>query len=322
MRRRAFIAAAGCAALWPTLGLAQQSVPLVGFLSTRSPEESGEHTAAFLRGLGEMGYLPEQSVAIEYRWGHGDYEQLTALARDLASRRLAVLAAGGDAAALAARAASERIPLVFLIGDDPTRLGLVASLNRPGTNATGVSLVSSALGAKRLELLCELIPQGAVALLVNPTNPNAAAHTQEVQEAARSLGRVVLVVGASTNEELDTALASNTGKAQGLVVQNDPFFDAHRERLAALAAQARLPAIYHIREFPAVGGLMSYGPSLVDAYRDLGLQAGRVLKGVSASELPVIQPTKFELAINLNVAARMGLTVPPGLLARADEVIE
>src|SRR5216683_1742017 len=275
MGRREFITlVGGAAASWPRAARAQQlAMPIVGFLSSRSPEEAAVHTAAFRRGLSETGFVEGQNVAIVYRWAEGHYERLPVLANELVNLRVSVVMSGGGApSALAAKAATATIPIVFVIGDDPVKEGLTASFNRPGGNLTGVSFLTGELGAKRLGLLCELVPNAsAVALLLNP---------------------------------------------------NDPFFDSRRDRIMSLAARNAVPAIYHIREFPAAGGLMSYGASLADAYRQVGNYTGRILKGEKPADLPVMQPTKFELVINLKTAKALGLTVPPSLLARADEVIE
>jgi putative ABC transport system substrate-binding protein len=297
---------------------------LVAFLTTRSPEESAVHTAAFLRGLEETGYVDRRNMAIEYRWARGQYERLPTLAAELAGLRPAVIVAGGDPSALAAKVATKNIPIVFIIGDDPVRLGLVASLNRPAGNATGVSLITSALGAKRLELLCELVPDaGIIGLLVNPSNPNAEAHALEVQTAAQVLGRRLIVLRASLETEFESNFATlRKEEGRALVVENDPFFDTRRDQLVALAAGRALPVIYHISEFPKAGGLMSYGPSLIDGYHQLGIKTGRVLNGANPGDDPVVRPTRFELVINLKAVKALGLDVPDKLLVAADEVIE
>jgi putative tryptophan/tyrosine transport system substrate-binding protein len=326
MRRREFISLLGGAVLAPLAAHAQQrDVPVIAFLSSRSPEEAAGHTAAFLQGLKAFGYVDGQTARIEYRWARGQYERLPALASELTALRPAVIVAGGGVpSARAAKAASPSVPVIFL-GGDPVSAGLVASLNRPGGNATGVSLMSGVLGRKRLELLAQLVPKAdVVALLTNPQDVgDAESHTQDVQAAARTLGRRLIVVGASAEPELErsfTALVA--GGATAVVVQNDPFFDTRRDQLIALAARHKIAAIYHIRELPAAGGLMSYGPSLADAYHQVGIQAGRILKGANVADLPVVQPTHFELVLNLNTAKALDLPVPPTLLAQADEVIE
>ena len=315
---------AGAALAWPNGLRAQGARPRVGFLSTRAPDEAAGHTAGFLRGLRDSGFTDPETMTLEYRWARGDYAQLPALARELIAARPAVVAAGGDPAALALRAASATVPTAFLIGDDPVRIGLVESLNRPGRNATGVSLITSALGAKRLEILARLVPSARkIALLLNPTNPNAREHAREVLAAAQGLGREIAPVEARAAAALPAAVTE--AKRQGgaaLIVQNDPFFDTQRDRLVALAAEHALPAIFHIREFPLAGGLVSYGPNLAAAYRELGRQAGRLLQGADPATLPVVRPNTFEFVINLRAAKALGLAVPDALLVAADDVIE
>jgi putative ABC transport system substrate-binding protein len=327
MDRRTFISTAACSVIAiPFIAHAQQpAIPIVGFLSTRSPEESADHTAAFRRGLSEMDYFEGQNVVIEYRWANGRYERMRALASELVSLRAAVIAAvGGAPSALAANAATATIPIVFLMGDDPVKYGLVASLNRPARNVTGVSFRTGELGAKRLGLLGELVPSASViALLLNPNNPEAEPQRQDVQTAALALGRRLLVLRASTETEIKSAFAKLIQERVGaLVVENDPFFDSQRDQLMAFAARNSMPAIYHIREFPAAGGLMSYGASLTNAYREVGTYTGRILKGTKPADLPVMQSTRFELVINLKTAKALGLTIPQSLLLRADEVIQ
>jgi len=327
MWRRDFVSLVGGATVsWPLAPRAQQrAMPVIGFLSSRSPRESEPAVAAFGRGIGEAGYVEGQNVAIDFRWEEGRYDRLPALATELVKMKPAVMvAAGGEPSAFAAKAATKTVPIIFVIGDDPVRLELIATFNRPGGNATGVSLMASALGSKRLELICELVPDaGTVGLLVNPNNVTAEAHTQDVQAAAKALGRKLLVLRAGSESEFEASFATLKQSGGGaLVVENDPFFDSQREKLVALAAGHAIPTIYHVHEYPAAGGLLSYGPSLVDAYHLLGVQTGRVLKGEKPADMPVQQPTKFELAINLKIARALGLTVPPSILARADEVIE
>jgi len=327
MRRREFITLlSGAAATVPFAVRAQQpTAPPIGFLSSRSPEESAGHAAACLEGLKAFGYVDGKTATVRYRWAKGEYERLPSLAKELAGLNPAVMIAGGGTpSARAAKAATSSIPILF-VSSDPVAAGLVVSLSRPGANVTGVSIMSGELGGKRLELLAQLVPHAdVVAWLTNPKDRgDAESQAHDVQVAARTLGRRLVVVGASTEAELEQSLSALvTSGAGALVVQNDPFFDSRRDQLIALAAEHRIPAIYHIREFPAGGGLMSYGPSLADAYHQAGIMAGRILKGASVADLPVVQPTRFELVINLKTAGALGLKVPPSLLAQADEVIE
>src|SRR5437588_11759143 len=305
MRGREFITLVGGVAAWPLVARAQQSLPLIGYMTSRSSKDSEPHTAAFLRGLGEAGYVPGQNVRIEYRWADGHYERLPDIAAELAKLPLAALvAAGGEPSAIAAKSATALVPIIFLIGGDPVRAGLTASLNRPGANATGISFVTAELGGKRVNLIAELVPNAAtIALLVNPKMAETGAHIQSARAGADALGRRLLVLHASISAELAPELDSIVKDGAGaLVVQNDPFFDSQRDRLIALAAQYSVPAIYHIREYPAAGGLMSYGASLLDTYRQVGAMTGQVLKGEHLQDIPVLQPTRFELVINLKTA--------------------
>jgi ABC-type uncharacterized transport system substrate-binding protein len=326
LRRRDFMTLlGGAAATWPLAAVAQQpSKPVVGFLSPQSAIASAHLLAAVRRGLNESGLIEGQNVAIEPRWAEGRYDRLPALAAELIHHPVTVLVASAPPAAVAAQAATSTIPIVFSSGADPVRLGLVAGLNRPGGNITGVSHFSLALEAKRLEILHELVPDAArIAVLVNPTLPGAEAITDEMQAAARALGVKVHVVNASSEDDLDAAIASIVGAAaRGLVVASDPFFLSRRDRLVSAVARRAIPAIYQFREFAAAGGLVSYEANLADGYRLVGVYAGRIIRGEKPADLPVVQPSKFELVINLTTAKALRLEVPPMLIARADEVIE
>ncbi len=326
MRRWEFITVLGGAGVALPLGVhAQlQPMPVIGFLGSGSYDTYVDLLPAFRRGLNEAGYVEGKSVAIEFRWGDGGYDRLSALAMGFVNRPVAVIAAASLPAALAAKAATSQIPVVFASGGDPVSDGLVASLNRPGGNVTGVTNFFGQLGVKRLELLREMIPAiSIIAVLINPNNANAHARLAEVQKAARAMGQKIQVFNASTASEIDTAFTNLVRQGAGaLLVGDDPIFITQRLRIVALAAQHSLPAIYYIRRFADAGGLMSYGISFSDSYLQFGLYVGRVLKGARPSDLPVMQPTKFEFVINLKTATALGLTVPGTLLARADEVIE
>jgi len=327
MRRRQFVSLSGIATgTWSLAALAQQSsMPVIGFLSSRSPGESASNVDAFHQGLKETGYVDGANVSIEYRWAEGQYDRLPALAAELVRRQVAaIVATGGNAPALAAKAATEKIPIVLISGSDPVRAGLVASLNRPGGNVTGVTFIATALLAKRLELLHQLVPKATrVGVLVNPSYPDSDLQQQELREAAEAMKQQVHVVTASTVGDIDAAFATFVQqRPDALLVANDPFFDGRRAQIVALAEHHTLPAIYPDRAYVAEGGLVSYGSSLADSYRRVGIYAGRILKGAKAADLPVEQPTTIELIINRKTAEALGLTIPPSILSRADEVIE
>ena len=326
MRRREVIALLGSAAAWPLAARAQQPIPTIGFLHSQSPEALADALPGFRQGLKEAGYSEGENVAIEYRWAENQLDRLPALAGDLVRKGVAVIVAGGGSATpLAAKAVTTAIPVVFNMGDDPVKLGLVPSLSRPGGNLTGVNFFAVELTAKRLELLRELVPGAArVAVLVNPANPaDSEPIVHDAQAAARAMGLQILVLGATSSKEIDAAFATLAReRPDALLVGTGPPLTARRVRLAQLAAYHKIPAIYALRQTVEIGGLISYGASLREAYRQVGIYSGRILKGASPSDLPVVQSTKFELVINLLTAKLLGLDVPPSLLARADEVIE
>jgi putative ABC transport system substrate-binding protein len=327
MRRREFIAwLGGATAVLPFPSGAQQSEPVViGFIGSGSPADQANLVAATLQGLNEAGYTDGQNCRVEFRWAEGSYDRLPALAADLVSRRVTVIiAAGGSDPGRAAKAATSNIPIVFITAADPVTTGLVSSLNRPEANLTGISMVGAALEAKRFELLHELLPDvAAVGVLINPNYPAAKTQTNEVLEATARLGVRLVLRNASTAAEIDAAFAAFVQeKAGALLLCNDPFLGSQREKLATLARGSNLPAISFRREFPDAGGLLSYEPLFADGYRQAGIYAGKILKGARPSELPVMQPIKFELVVNLKTAKAMGLTIPESFLLRADEVIE
>jgi putative ABC transport system substrate-binding protein len=330
MKRREFIAGLGVAAtssfVRPLAVRAQQSpMPVVGYLSSRSPGESETVVSAFRQGLGESGYVVGQNVEIAYRWAEGHYDRLPTLAAELVGLKVAaILAAGGPPSALAAKKATSAIPIIFSAADDPVGLGLVESLNRPGGNITGMSLFNSVLGAKRLSLLHELVPSaGTIAYLANPANPSAQLEVKALLEGAKASGIDLQVLYASNDQEVEAAFARITELHAGaIIVAGEPYFDSRRAAIVRLAARYAIPASYGWRENVAMGGLLSYETSIADSYRNSGIYCGRILKGEKPADLPVMQPTKFEMTINLKTAKALGLTVPPALLTGADEVIE
>ena len=300
-------------------------MPVIGYLSARSPDDTAHLVAAFHRGLGEQGFVEGQNVTIEYRWALGQYDRLPAMVTELVRRPVTVLTAtGGEPAALAAKAATSTIPIVFTVGGDPVKQGLVASYNRPGGNATGVSLLTSPLEPKRLGLLRELVPQATtIGVLLNPNLPQSGSQLSDVQEAARTINLQIRVLRASTDREIESAFETiATQRIRALAVTADPFFDTRREKLVALAARNAVPTMYHFREYVLAGGLVSYGIDASDGYRLVGVYTGRVLKGVKPEELPIMQATKFQLVINLKTAKALGIKISDNLLSLADEVVE
>jgi len=325
MRRREFITLGGAVVAWPLSARAQQPVPVIGFLSSGGKRAFAPMVAGFVRGLRESGFTEGQNVLIEYRWAEGEYGRLPEMANELARRPVTVLmASGGTVAARAAKEATSTIPIVFSTADDPIANGLVASMNRPGANITGVAFLSTELAGKRLGLVRELVPQPkSVALLVNAGNSESGTIVKDTQNAASSMGIRLVLLDARTEGDIDVAFKTAAHEHVGaLIVGTDPLYYIHRDRVIALAAREVLPTVYFLRDFVVSGGLMSYGSSFPDSYREAGVYVGRIMKGEKAGNLPVIQPTKFELAINLKTARALGLTIPSGVLAIADEVIE
>ena len=327
MQRRKFIhLGIGSAVLWPLIARAQTpSTPVIGFLNAQKSAEFGHVVKAFQQGLSEAGFTEGKNVRIEYRWAEGRYGRLDELARDLVGRRVSVIAAtGGDASALAMKQVTQEIPVVFTIGGDPVELGLVKSFNRPGGNLTGLTQYTAALEGKRLELFHQLLPrETAIAMLVDPNNPNIAMQLRDLPEAARAIGIQLSILKASNENEIDLAFAALEKQKPGaLFVASDPFFNSRRAQLVAQVTRLSIPAIFHQREFATAGALISYGSSAIDMYRRAGLYTARILKGDKPADLPVLQPVKFELVINLKTAKVLGIDVAPSLLAAADEVIE
>jgi putative ABC transport system substrate-binding protein len=325
MNRRELIAVAGAAAVtWPFAARAQ-TMPVIGFLHSGLRDAFQRPLAAFHQGLGDAGFVEGRNVTVEYRWAENRYDQLPAMAADLVSRGVSVIATPGSTpAALAAKAASSDIPLVFLIGNDPVKLGLVASFNAPGGKVTGVSFLINALEAKKLELMHKLVPAAStIGVLLNPKNPLVDTQLKDVQGAARTLGLKIVALNVGSEADIDAAFANMGDQHVGaLLVTADPALTSWRDKMIALAARNAIPTVYHLREFTDAGGLISYGTSLSDGYRQVGLYVGRILKGAKPADLPVQQPTKFELVINLKTAKALGLEIPSNLLATADEVIE
>jgi putative tryptophan/tyrosine transport system substrate-binding protein len=326
MQRRGFITLiVGAATAWPLVARAQQStLPMIGFLNSASLDGSTSLVAAFRQGLKEAGYVEGQNITVEFRWANGQYDRLPELAADLVRRQAAVIFGGGPPAAHAAKATTATIPIVFVSGADPVKSGLVASLNRPGGNVTGATIFTGQLGAKQLGLLRELLPSSVVvAILVNPNNPVTENVVKDVRAAAVMTGHRIEIVSAGSEDEISKAFATLTElRPDAMIVGADPYFYSRSEQLVAMAARHAIPTIYELREYAANGGLISYGASVTDGYRQAGSYTGRILKGAKPADLPVLQPIKFELVINLRTAKTLGLTIAPGVLAIADEVIE
>jgi len=324
MKRREFLGVVGGAVAWPLAARAQQPMPVVGFLNGGSPEGYAPMVAAVRQGLKEAGYVEGQNVAIEFGWAGGKYDRLKALASDMIRRQVDVIAATSTPAALATKAITSTIPIVFTTGADPVELGLVASLNRPGGNVTGVSFLVNELTSKQFEMLHKLLPKDSLfGFLVNPDVAYAKSQIKDAEDAARSLGLQLLVLSAKTEDEIDAAFNTLVQrKAGGLVTISEPFLNSRRDQLVELAARHSLPTLYPVRDYVAAGGLVSYGTSIVGAYHEVGVYTGRILKGEKPADLPVVRPTKLELVINLKTAKALGIEIHPQLLATADEVIE
>jgi ABC-type uncharacterized transport system substrate-binding protein len=324
VKRREFITLLGGAVAWPVAARAQQPMPVIGFLGSASPSDRMHLVSAFRQGLRDEGFTDGQNVTIEYRWAENQYERLPKLAADLVHRQVAAIAAtGGSISVQAVKAATTTIPIIFVSGSDPVKLGLVQSLNRPTGNVAGASTFTYTLVAKRLQLLCVILKTELIGMLVNPRNPDTDVELQEMQEAARSEGQRILIVKSSTEREIDSAFATLVNNGAGaLIVGGGAFFANQRNQVVGLAARNALPTSYPAREFATVGGLMTYGSSLADSYRQAGTYTGKILKGSKPAELPVMQPSKFELVINLKTAKVLGLEIPATLLSTADEVIE
>ena len=327
MKRREFMAfMGGAAVVWPLGTRAQQpAMPVIGWLSARSPAEAASVLQAFRQGLGQVGYFEGKNVTIEYRWAEGRYDRLPALAAELVSRQVTVIAAtGGEVSPLAAKAATATIPIVCTLGGDPVETGLVASLNRPGGNLTGTTIMALEMASKRLDLAHQLVPNATViAMLINPTFPTASAEAREVQNAAHSLGIDINLLNASTESEIDVAFTNIVEQKNGaLIIGTDPFLVGQRDQLVRLAARHMIPTIYFLREFVEAGGLMSYGPNIANGYRQAGVYTGLILNGANPAVLPIVRPTQFQMYLNLKTAKTLGLQIPPLLLALADDVIE
>jgi putative tryptophan/tyrosine transport system substrate-binding protein len=324
MRRREFVKLLAAVATWPTITHAQQERPVIGFLSALSEATAPALLSAFRRGLGETGFVEGQNVTIEYRWAEGQYERLPAMAAELVRRPVSLILAQAPPAAVSAKTATASIPIVFVVGLDPVGSGLVSDMNKPGGNATGMTLISTILGQKRIEMVRDLTPKASVVgMLVNPVSPDSVSEIRSVQTGAQALGLKLAMFNASTPAEIEAAFDRIAElRPDALLVGTDPFFLTQREAIVARAGRAKFPTIYPFREFAAVGGLMSYGANIANSYRQAGIYAGKILKGMSPAELPVMQPTTFELVINLKAAAALNIDIPATLHARSNEVIE